>query len=145
MPGNRREFEVKTFSVTNAAVSSGALEDLVDSNSRADIVLEGNYPEIVFEATNSGTALQDFAILVLVHEDSTVWHVYMSTTADFTSTTKQVKPWASDDGDIPTLADADTMAARFHIGAVYAVKFQAQSSGADTDVTVRGQAWRHSA
>lgn len=136
--GNRREFEVKTFSEQTAAVGNGALEDIGDP-----VLLESNYPDLYFEVFNDGVALQDFAVLGQVHADSSVWHTIISGTTDFQDDTIEMHPWGSGDGDIPTLADAATMAARFKVGALYKIKFQGRAASGTTNVIVRGNAWRN--
>lgn len=138
--GNRREFLTKAFSEANTAVGNGALVDVGNP-----ITLEGNFPDMYFEAQNldGAIALQDFAVLGQVHADSTVWHIIMSATADFIDDTIEIHPYGSGDGDIPTLAALATMAARFKLGALYKIKFQAQAASGTVSLVVRGNAWRN--
>ena len=130
---SRLELEAKTFTMTNAAVPATGLTAV------GTVLLHGHYTTLMFEAENTGVALQDFELQIQPHEDA-AFHVYI-TGAGWDSVTNSVKPFTSDT-DLDTLPNGQAEGAYVDIGPVYAIKFLAQAASSTTSLTIRGTLFR---
>lgn len=127
------------FTKTNAAVANSALTDIGESGTTSpSIILNGEYPVVWFEVTNTGQNLDDFALLVKPDEDSD-WHILISG-ATWDDEDIAIKPYTS--AAINTLATGAKAAAKVIVGPCFAIKFQADAAASTTSVTVHGQARR---
>ena len=127
------EMEAKTFSITNAAVPATGLTAV------GTVLCHGHYTTLVFEAANTGVALQDFELQIQPHEDAS-FHTYI-TGAGWDATTNMVKPFTSDT-DLDTLPDGEAEGAYVLLGPVYAIKFLAQAASTTTSITIVGTLFR---
>ena len=129
---------IGNFSVNDATFTATSLADIVDdTSSSAVIVLNGQDSDIVFELTNDGQILTDFALLVQPHKDAAFTIAISGST--WGTVAGILKHFV---GALNTLADGATAMALVNVGPVHAIKFQAKIASSTTDVKVSGQAGR---
>jgi len=116
------------FTATDATFTDTSLADVGD-----EVGLSGINTQMVFELTNTGQALTDFAVFIQPHEDAG-WHEYLSGT-DWDTGTEIMK---GSSGGLQTLASGATGWAYINISPCYAFKIQASIASSTTAIVING-------
>lgn len=126
-------FLTTTIDETHTGIAAGALEDITDP-----IVLNGIHHRISVVVTNTGAAnaFQDFALLVQPSYGA-AWFTLISAGGWAAGLANVLIAMTTDPR---TLAALGTTYLQLNVGAVYAIKFQAQAAANTTNSTVIGTA-----